>query len=309
MRIAVMGTGAVGGYFGAKLAAAGHQLAFIARGRHLEAMRHDGLKINSPAGDLRIRGALFTADPNEVGGVDLVLLCVKSYDTESCATSLAPLIGPRTPVLSLQNGVDNGEKLMRRWGRERTLAGVVYLGAKVSTPGVIEHSVGGRIVFGPLDNSIGPSSRVIAEALTAANIPCELHPNIRQVQWTKLLWNAPFCAIACLTRATVREIVEAESLTALATDCMNEVRAAAATTGIELGPELISETLLFSRSLGDFKPSMLQDFEAGKPLEYDAFNGIVVKVLQEAGKKAPINEVFFAALKYLNDRTCAQEKG
>jgi 2-dehydropantoate 2-reductase len=302
VRIAVMGTGSVGGYFGAKLAAAGHQLAFVARGKHLEALRHDGLKIKSSGGDLHIRGSLFTADPTEVGGVDLVLLCVKSYDTEACTMSLAPLISPQTIVLSLQNGVDNGEKIMRRWGRERTLAGVVYLGAKVSSPGVIEHSVGGRIVFGQLDDSVRPSTRTIAQALTLANIPCELHPNIRQVQWTKLLWNAPFCAIACLTTTTVREIVEAEPLTTLAIDCMNEVRAAAAGTGIELGPELIEETLSFSRGLGDFKPSMLQDLEAGKPLEYEAFNGTVVKLLQQAGKKAPINEVFFAALKYLSDR-------
>jgi 2-dehydropantoate 2-reductase len=309
MRIAVMGTGAVGGYFGAKLANAGHQLAFIARGKHLEAVRQDGLKIKSSGGDLHIRGSLFTFDPAEVGQVDLVLFCVKSYDTEVCSTSLEPLIGPQTVILSLQNGVDNPEKIMRRWGGERTLAGVVYLGAKIVSAGVIEHSVGGRIIFGQVDNRIRPSTGAIERALTAARIPCELHPNIRHVQWTKLLWNGPFCAIACLTRATVREIVVAESLAALATECMNEIRAAAAVTGIELGPELINETLLFSRTLGDFKPSMLQDLEAGKPLEYEAFNGIVVKVLQQAGKRAPINEVFFALLKCLNDRIGVQKKG
>jgi 2-dehydropantoate 2-reductase len=307
MHIAVMGAGAVGGYFGAKLAVAGHELAFIARGKHLETMRRDGLRIAISGGDLHIRDSLFTSAPAEVGVVDLVLLCVKSYDTEACIRAMAPLIGPSTVILSLQNGIDNGEKIMRHWGGERTLAGVVYLGAKVAAPGLIEHSVGGRIVFGQLDKTVRPSTQAIAQTLSSAKIPCELHPQIQQVQWTKLLWNAPFCAIACLTRTTVREIVETESLRQLAIGCMDEVRAAAANSGVELGPELIDETLSFSRTLGEFKPSMLQDLEAGKPLEYEAFNGIVMKVLQKTGNKAPINEVFFVLLQCLNDRM-AQEK-
>jgi 2-dehydropantoate 2-reductase len=308
VRIAIMGTGAVGGYFGAKLAAAGHQLAFIARGKHLDALRHDGLKIRSLGDDLHIRDSLFTFNPAEVGAVDLVLFCVKSYDTEACAATLGPLIGPRTVILSLQNGVDNGEKIMRRWGPDRTLGGVAYIGAKVCSPGVIEHSAGGRIVFGQLEENVRESTRAVEQALSSANIPCEVHPKIRQAQWAKLLWNAPFCAIACLTMTTVEEILASASLSTLATGCMNEVRDAAGSKGIDLAPELIEDTLLFSRSLRDFKPSMLQDMEAGKPLEYEAFNGVVVKVLQQAGKQAPINQVFYAMLQYLDKRIRAQAK-
>jgi 2-dehydropantoate 2-reductase len=122
------------------------------------------------------------------------------------------------------------------------------------------------------------------------------------VQWRKLFWNAPFCAIACLTRATAKEIVESPSLTKLATDCMNEVLEAARWSGFVFAPAVIEETLIFSRSLGDFKPSMLQDLEANKPLEYEAFNGIVVDLLRRAGKEAPTNRVFYGALKYLDQR-------
>ena len=127
------------------------------------------------------------------------------------------------------------------------------------------------------------------------------------MQWRKLLWNAPFCAISCLTRTTVKEIVESDSLTKLALDCMMEVRGAAKTQDIDLAPVLFDETMNFSKTLGDFKASMLQDLEAGKPLEFEAFNGIVVSLLQRAGKQAPTNQVFYGALKYLDKRIRTQK--
>jgi 2-dehydropantoate 2-reductase len=302
MRIAVMGTGAVGGYFGAKLAAAGHELVFIARGAHLLAMEQSGLTVQSSSGDLHIRKALFAADPAAAGIVDLVLFCVKSHATEAAATACAPMIGPQTMILSLQNGVDNAEKIARMYGEERTLAGVVYIGAQVMEPGIVKHSSGGRIIFGAPNGPVGERAGLVERAFSTAAIPCEISPAIGKAQWKKLLWNAPFCAISCLTRANVREIVESESLRKLAVDCMAEVIAAAQTCGVELEREVVQETVQFSTTLGDFKPSMLQDLEAGKPLEFEAFNGIVVKLLRQAGKEAPINEVFYGALKYLDQK-------
>lgn len=302
MRIAVMGTGAVGGYFGAKLAVAGHEVSFIARSAHLQAMQRQGLSIHSFQGDFHVRDALFTDDPTEVGAADLILFCVKSYDTESAAKALAPMIGKETLILSLQNGIDNADKIARLWGESRTLAGVVYVGAQLSQPGTIEHSAGGRIVLGELDGQVHAATEAVERVLSSAQIPCETSTNIRQVQWRKLLWNAPFCAINCLTRTTVKDIIESDSLTKLAVDCMAEVREAAKTQSVDLEPGLVDETLNFSKSLGDFKPSMLQDLEAGKPLEYEAFNGIVVNLLQQAGQIAPTNKVFYAVLKYLDQR-------
>ena len=302
MRIAVMGAGAVGGYFGARLAAASNDVVFIARGRHLAAMRREGLNLESPQGNLQIRDALFTDDPTQVGAVDLVLFCVKSYDTDPTAANLASLIGDRTIILSLQNGVDNADKIAQRWGNERTLAGVVYVGSQLLRPGTIKHSSGGKIVLGELDGRVHETTQAVERVLASAQISCEVSGAIRNIQWRKLLWNAPFCAISCLTHATVKEIVESDSLTKLALDCMTEVRAAAKTQAIDLDPALFDETLNFSKSLGDFKPSMLQDLEAGKPLEYEAFNGIVVELLRRTGKEASTNQVFYGALKYLDKK-------
>jgi 2-dehydropantoate 2-reductase len=302
VRVAVMGTGAVGGYFGARLAAASNDVAFIARGPHLAAMRQQGLTLESPQGNLHIRDALFTDDPSQVGVVDLVLFCVKSYDTDANAAKLVSLIGGRTIILSLQNGVDNADKIAQRWGHQKTLAGVVYIGSQLLQLGKIKHSSGGKIVFGELDGQVRETTQAVEQVLSSARISCEVSRAIRNIQWRKLLWNAPFCAISCLTHSNVKEIVESDSLTKLALDCMTEVREAAKVQSIDLDPELFEETLNFSKTLGDFKPSMLQDLEAGKPLEYEAFNGIVVELLRRTGKEAPTNQVFYGALKYLDKK-------
>jgi 2-dehydropantoate 2-reductase len=302
MRITVMGTGAVGGYFGAKLAAAGHELVFIARGRNLTVLRQHGLLIESFQGALHIREAIFTDDPAAACGAELVLFCVKSYDTEAAAKALAPFIGQTTRVLSLQNGVDNPIRIARTCGGRKILAGVVYIGAELVQPAIIKHSSGGKIVFGELDGGVYESTRNIERTLLAAHIPCEINLEIARAQWRKLLWNAPFCAISCLTSATTKDIVESPSLCKLAVDCMLEVIAAAETQGLDLPSEWIDETLAFSRTLGDFKPSMLQDREAGKPLEFEAFSGVIVKLLRHAGRQAPVNQVFYGALGYLDKK-------
>jgi 2-dehydropantoate 2-reductase len=302
MRIAVMGTGAVGGYFGAKLAAAGQDVVFIVRQRNLPSLRRNGLRVESPTGDLNVRNGFFTDSPADAGMVDLVLFCVKSYDTAKAAAALAPMMSKRTAILSLQNGIDNADKIAGLWGSERTLAGVVYLGAQMSDPGVIQHSSGGKIVLGPISGQASDTAQLVEQMISRAAIPCEISAAIEQVQWAKLLWNAPFCAISCLTRSTVREIVESESLAKLTRDCMMEVQAAARTRGIDLKTELFDQTLAFSRGLGEFKPSMLQDLEAGKPLEYDALNGIVMRLLEQAGEQAPINRVFHGTLNFLDKK-------
>lgn len=308
MRIAVMGTGAVGGYFGAKLAHAGHEVAFVTRGRHLQALCANGLQVTSPNGKLNVTSALFTDDAAKIAEVDLILFCVKSYDTEAAAEQIKPLVAERTRILSLQNGVDNPDKLARVFNPGQILPAVVYVGAQLTAPGVVSHSNGGRIIFGEIDGGVGESSKMLRQTLSDAGIPCEISSTIQKVQWTKLLWNAPFCAISCLARANVIQIVESEFLTALALDCMTEVQAAAHKCDIELRREQFDEIMTFSRGLGDFKPSMLQDLEAGKPLEYEAFNGIVVQTLRRAGAPAPINQVFYATLKFLDQTIRAQLK-
>ncbi len=307
MRIAVMGTGAVGGYFGAKLAVAGHDLAFVARGRHLKALAANGLKVISPNGDcLNIKNVLFTDDATKIGTVDVILFCVKSYDTEAAAQQIEALVSNRTDIVSLQNGIDNPEKLARVFDAGQIFPAVVYVGAQLTSPGVITHSNGGRIVFGQSDGGNREALKLLQQSLQDAGIPCEISAAIQTMQWTKLLWNVPFCAISALARANVKQIVESESLSNLALDCMAEVQAAARVRDIELRREQFDEIMTFSRTLGEFKPSMLQDLEAGKPLEYEAFNGIVMRTLRQAGMAAPINEAFYATLRFLDQNLRAQ---
>jgi len=297
-----MGSGAVGGYFGAKLAVAGNEVAFIARGKHLAALQASGLRVKSPGGDLTVHQAQFTETPERVGDVDLILFCVKSYDSESAAQAIAPMVSGRTQILSLQNGIDNPDKLARVHGQSKVLPAVAYVGAQLSAPGLITHSNGGRIIFGQMDGAVGDQAKMLLQTLTAAGIPSEVSVEIRQVQWTKLLWNAPFCAISCLTHANMNQMVESESLTRLALECMAEVQAAARTQGIDLPGRRFDEVMSFSRGLGEFKPSMLQDLEAGKPLEYQAFNGIVVSLLEANGQSAPINQTLLATLEFLDQK-------
>jgi 2-dehydropantoate 2-reductase len=147
---------------------------------------------------------------------------------------------------------------------------------------------------------------VLTRTLTEAGIPCEQSADIRKVQWSKLLWNAPFCAISCLTHANMKQILESELLTELALACMTEVQAAARINGIDLPRQLFDDTLAFSRGLGEFKPSMLQDLEAEKPLEYEAFSGIVVTLLEAASQAAPINRTFFAMLGFIDQKLRAK---
>lgn len=309
MRIAVIGAGAVGGYFGARLAAAGLDVSFIARGEHLKSMQKNGLRIKSIQGDLEVRSR-FTSNPDEVGPVDLILFSVKSQDTEKAAKLLAPLMSAKTTVLSLQNGVDNPEKIAHLWGANRTLAGVVYIAAQVREPGVIEHSGGGRIVMGALDSRNQETARNVESILATAKVPCDVSSEMPVVLWKKLAWNSPFCALSCLLHMTIGEILTSNSLKELIAGCVEEVRDAAQCRGVELPPSTAQEALSFSRSLDNFKPSMLQDLEAGKPLEYEALNGIVIKILYQAGRRAPINEIFYAALKYIDqDLRAKQSKG
>ena len=308
MRIAVMGAGAVGGYFGARLAASGQDVSFIARGEHLRAIQKHGLKVKSIRGDLQIHSQ-FTADPHQIGPVDLVLFSVKSQDTEEAAKSLVPLMREQTAVLSLQNGVDNPDKVARLWGSERTLAGVAYIAAQLTEPGVIEHSGAGRLVMGSLNAQGHETASNVQSIFASANVPCDISDDIVTVLWNKLAWNAPFCALSCLLRMTVGEILASNSLKDLIRTCVDEVRDAAQCRGIELPSSTAQDIIEFSRSIGYAKPSMLQDLEAGKPLEHEALNGTVVKVLHQVGKRAPINEILYASLQHLDQEIRAKRSG
>lgn len=300
MKVVVMGAGAVGGYFGALLHRGGVDVTLIARGRHLEAIQARGLRIQSAVGDFTVP-AKAVGDPRAVGPADLILFCVKSYDTESAARQCLPIVQAGTILLSLQNGVDNEAKIASVVGEARVLGGVAYIGAQVFEPGVIVHTAEGRIVFGEVHGGISERVRRLEQTFRDAGLPAEVSSNIRAILWGKLCWNAAFNAINALVGGDVHAVVERPAARKLAQAVMEEVRAVAAAEGIHLSEEIVDKLLHWTATAGaGVKTSTRQDFEAGKPLEVEALNGVVVLKGRAAGIPTPFNFALYGLLKAID---------
>lgn len=299
MRVAVMGAGAVGGYFGALLHRGGLDVTFVARGPHLEAIKARGLQIKSYRGDFTV-SARAVGDPMEVGSVDLILICVKAYDTESAARQCLPSIRKGTILLSLQNGVDNEEKIAAIVGEERVLGGVAYIGAGVSEPGVILHTAEGKIAFGEITGGISSRVRQLEQNFRETGLPAEISSDIQAILWDKLCWNATFNALNALLEGDVRSVVERPDVRELARRVMEEVRAVAAAHGIHLPEDLVERHLRWTaKAPAGMKTSTRQDLEAGRALEVEALNGVVVHKGKAAGVSTPYNFAFYTLLKNL----------
>jgi len=302
MDILVMGSGGVGGYFGAKLARAGEAVTFVARGAHLDAIRAHGLRVKSSAeGEFVVR-APATDDPGEAGPADLVLFCVKSYDTETSARALAPAVGARTAILSLQNGVDNEEKIGAIVGPGHILGGVAYVFAAIESPGVIVHALGGRIVFGELDGSESARAQRIREVLDRAGIAVELSTQIQRVLWEKFIWIVALSGLTALTRCpvgVVRSVPETRTMFRLILD---ELVALAKGTGIELAPAAAEAVMMVTDHLPPTAYSSLHyDLTHGRRLELEALQGHALRLGERLGVPTPMCFAVYAALKpYLN---------
>ncbi len=303
MKVAVMGAGAVGGYFGALLHGGGLDVTLIARGRHLEAIKAHGLRIKSYEGE-------FTApvravgDPEEIGPVHLILFCVKSYDTESAARQCLPIIREGTIILSLQNGVDNEERIAAIIGEEKVLGGVAYIGAGVLEPGVIVHTAEGRMVFGEMHGGVSERVRRLEQTLREAGLRVEISSNIQADLWRKLCWNSAFNALNALVGGEVNVLVERAEAWALARAVMEEVRAVAACQGVHLPEGVVDKLLHWSATAATgMKTSMRQDLEAGRRLEAEALNGVVVQRGRVAGVPTPCNFALHALLKAIDPRS------
>ncbi|MFQ5802153.1 MAG: 2-dehydropantoate 2-reductase [Candidatus Methylomirabilales bacterium] len=303
MKVAVMGAGAVGAYFGALLHRGGVDVTLIARGEHLEAIKARGLHIKSTQGDFSVP-AKAVGDPTEIGPVDLILFCVKSYDTESGARQCLPIIREGTIILSLQNGVDNEAKIAAIAGDEKVLGGVAYIGAGISQPGVIVHTAEGRIVFGELTGGISERGKRLEQTLSEAGLPVEISSDIREALWRKLCWNAAFNALNALVGGEVDILVQRSGAKALARAVMEEVRTVAASQGVHLPEDVVDKLLRWTATAATgMKTSMRQDREAGRRLEVDALNGVVVQKGQAAGISTPYNFALYALLKCVDPRS------
>jgi 2-dehydropantoate 2-reductase len=296
MRIAVMGAGAIGGYVGARLAAAGATVTFIARGRHLAAIREGGLRVSSPLGDVHVDPASATDDPGAVGEVDVVLLGTKLYDVEAAAPALGPMVGGDTAIVCLQNGVDAPEIVARLYG-DHVVGGVVVINGEVAAPGVIRHNAMNRLAVGELDGR--PSDRLarFVALASAAGIETTLSPDIRLEIWRKLLLLAPLGAISAMTRIVLARIRERRETWALVERGMREVVAVANASGVGLVDEDVERTLAFAQGMpGTWKASLTVDLEQGRRLEVEWLSGAVCRRGRAAGIPTPFHDVALGVL-------------
>lgn len=302
MRVAVMGAGSIGGYFGGMLARAGNQVTLIARGDHLAAIRTLGLRIQTDSGLLTIPcgGDLAaTADPSDIGPVDLVLLTVKTYQNDIAIPAMAPMVGPETTVLCLQNGIDSYEAAANGLGADRVLPGAAYIEASRLAPGLLQQSGSVvRIAFGEVDGSDSRRGRAIRDALEGAGINAHFSLDIRQTLWTKFLFIATMAGVTSLSRETMAELMPRPEWRRVIVNCMREVETVARASGVDLESGIVESTMAYIEGdLEDMHASMHADIMSGRPLELEALNGAVVRVGQRVAVPTPINDVIYAALK------------
>ena len=299
MRFAMMGSGGVGGYFGARLAEAGADVAFVARGSHLAAMRDGGLRVFSPLGDIHVKPVTASDDPAAIGPVDVVLFAVKLYDVEAAGAAIAPLIGADTVVVSLQNGVDAEERLAPIVGAKHVMGGIAYIFAAIEEPGVIRH--GGamaRIVLGEMDGRPGQRAAAILAELQAAGIESQISDDIVKQLWSKFVLLAPVSAVSSLARLPVGPLREDPDTRSLLAAAMAEVVAVATARGVALDGDVIKNQLALVDGLPPgSKPSMLQDLERGARLEVASLSGLVARQGRDFGVDTPIHRTAYAALK------------
>jgi 2-dehydropantoate 2-reductase len=297
MRIAIVGAGGVGGYFGGLLARSGQEVTFLARGAHLQALRERGLTIQSLHGDFHLR-VRATSDARDVGAADLVLFTVKSYDTESAAESARPLVGEDTVVLSLQNGVDNEEKLERVFGVGRVLGGVTHVESTIAAPGLIQQtSQVRRITFGELRRGISPRAERIQRLFQAAGLDSVLAEDIQVPLWNKFLFICAMAGTTTLTGAPIGPVLAFEETRELFTTVLREADAVGRARGVGLATDVVERSLAFADGLlPTMKSSMQRDRERGNRLEVEALNGTVVRLGRELAVPTPANQAISAAL-------------
>ena len=305
MKIAIIGSGGVGGYFGARLAASGQDVTFVARGAHLEAMQKNGLKVFSALGDLQLPEVKATSDTAIIGPVDVVMVAVKLWATEEAAAAAKPLIGPNTVVVSFQNGVVAVDTLLPVLGQEHVMGGVANIAALIEAPGVIRHNGNmANLFFGELDGKPSARSQALLVACKIANVQAELVADINKAIWEKFVRLVTLSALTSLTRMPVGPIRSDPDTRALMQQVMEEAVAVGKAKGVKFDAGLVADQI----SKVDTYPatmvaSMCGDLRRGNRLELPWLSGMVAKFGKELGIPTPANQFVYAALKlYANGR-------
>jgi 2-dehydropantoate 2-reductase len=293
-----MGAGGVGGYFGARLQQAGHEVIFFARGRHLQALRDNGLTLKSALGEAQLKVKVYE-DPAQAGPVDIVLFAVKLWDTESAAERLRPIVGGNSFVIPFQNGVESIERLGRVFGPERVLGGSAYIATRISAPGVIEHTgTMAGIEFGPLAPAQRPAAEAFLAACQAAGFSAKLSEDIVRVIWQKFVFLVGMSGATAVSRAPLGVVRADPELRWLFERAMRETWAVGKARGVALAEDYVDGRMAFAETLPhEMRASMAHDLERGGRLEAPWLCGAVARMAREAGLEAPVNRAVFAALK------------
>jgi 2-dehydropantoate 2-reductase len=301
MNFVVWGTGGVGGFFGGMLARHGQKVWFVARGKHLAAMKEGGLRVNSPSENFTIPPGKMTDDAAEVGPADVVLFCVKSYDTESAAQQLSPVLTSRTFIISLQNGIDNEERIQRVVPAGTVLGGVAYIYSTITAPGEITESGGPRkIILGAMPGAgkeVREGASEIRDVLSEAGINAGLSDDISLELWKKFIFIAAVGGLTALTRLTLGEMLAVPEARALLRNAMEEVQRVAAAKGVSVGSGYV-DTLFenLRRYDNHTRSSLYYDLVHGKPLEIEALSGTVITYGHALRIPVPIHETIYGAL-------------
>jgi 2-dehydropantoate 2-reductase len=319
VRTLIAGAGAIGGYLGARLARAGADVVLFARGPHLEAMRERGLRVRSADGDFDVRPRV-TGDLSTAGTFDVVFVGVKAHSLPALAPDLRRVFGPDSVVVSTQNGlpwwyfqehggeldgyrlehVDPGGVIAAAIEHRRVVGSLAYFATEIVEPGVILHTQGNRITLGEPDGSRSERIRQIADALIAAGFRCPITTRIRQEIWIKLLGNVAFNPISALTGGTLEEMVRHPETAGVVRQVMQEAEAVAARLGIELSIS-IDQRMAGAEQVGAHKTSMLQDYEAGRPMEIEPVVGAVVDLGDRLGVPMPVTRALYGCTKFLDE--------
>lgn len=303
MRIAIMGSGGIGGLCGARLAAGGADVLFLARGAHLEAMRASGLRLTSILGDITLDRVEATDDPRGRAPADLVLFTVKGQDSASAMDLITPLVGPRTGIVSLQNGVEGPDRLAARFGGRAVIAGTTMISAIIAEPGVIQH-VGKltTLTIGELDGVRSERVTAFQQRGKAAGLDVVVSDDIQRDLWWKFVGMASLSAVTSLSRLPMRTCAGIPETRALMMDAMKEVIAIAKARGVSVPEDTVDKLLGFAEAADPkWKTSMCTDLEAGKTIEIETISGSVHRLGRELGVPTPVHSTAYRALKHFSE--------
>lgn len=299
MRFMMMGSGGVGGYFGARLAAAGRPVTFVARGPHLDALRGGGLRVESPRGDVRLKTVRAVDDPGAAGPVDVIFVAVKLNDLDGAIARIAPVLGPTTTVISLQNGIEAADRLVAAFGPSRVAGGVVYIASELAAPGVVRHvGANHRVEIGILPGGETAPVDAIVAALAESGVDAERPADIRLAIWRKFVFLVALSATTTLTGQAIGAIRADGAGRAMFAELMAEAAAVGRAHGIALAADLVQDRLAFVDTLpAAMRSSMAIDAERGKPLELEWLSGAVVRLGAALGVPTPVNDAAYGALR------------